>query len=174
MARLPNEVQDRLERLIESEGLELVELSIGGTAHRPVLRVTLDRGDGEVSLADCETVSRQASVLLDAWDPFPTPFTLEVSSPGLDRRLVRAIDFVRFAGAPVRVRMRPSWPAPRTFAATLVGREGESVRLHDLAGEVRELPAGQIFEIRLDPFREEPAPGGKGQRSGAQGRKRTL
>lgn len=173
MARLPDEVQGRLKRLIESEGIELVELSIGGTANRPVLRLTLDRDGGEVSLSDCETVSRQASVMLDAYDPFPTPFTLEVSSPGLDRSLIRDKDFVRFAGGPVRVRMRPSWPAPRTFAATLIGRDGELIRVHNLTGEVRELPAGQVFEIRLDPFREETVAGGKGQRPGTQGRKST-
>ena len=119
MARLSEDLMARLERLAASEGLELLAVEVGGTARRPVVRLFIDREQGGVLLAHCESVSRQASVLLDVHDPFPGTFTLEVSSPGIDRKLYNENDFTRFAGSPVRVRMKPTWPwtsAPRCRA----------------------------------------------------------
>ncbi len=151
MARLAEELQARLRRLAESEGVELLAVEVAGTPRKPVVRLVLDREPEGVSLADCETVSRQASVLLDAYDPFPGAFTLEVSSPGLERKLYGENDFTRFAGREVRVRMRPAWPAPRVFDGTLEGRADGRVRVRDRAGVVHELPEGEIFETRLHP-----------------------
>jgi ribosome maturation factor RimP len=155
MARLADEVVVKLVRLAASEGVELLAVEYGGTARRPVVRLILDRQEGGVSLADCELVSRQASVLLDAYDPFPDAFTLEVSSPGLDRKLCGDKDYTRFAGHRVRVRMRPSWPAPRVIDGALVGREGGVVRVTNDRGVTLELPESALFEIRLAPSADE-------------------
>jgi len=149
MARLADEVVEKLARLAASEGVELLAVEYGGTARRPVVRLILDREDGGVSLADCELVSRQASVLLDAYDPFPDAFTLEVSSPGLERKLHDEKDYARFAGHRVRARMRPSWPAPRVLDGALVGRDGGIVRVTDDRGVTHELPETALFEVRL-------------------------
>ncbi len=145
----------RLERLAASEGLELLAVEVGGTAHRPVVRLVIDRHQGGVALADCESVSRQASALLDAHDPFPGAFTLEVSSPGIDRKLYNQNDFVRFAGSAVRVRMKPTWPAPRVIEGLLEAREAGVVRVRDAAGVARELPEPEVFEVRLAPHLED-------------------
>ena len=145
----------RLGRLAASEGLELLAVEVGGTARRPVVRLVLDRQPGGVSLADCESVSRQASALLDTYDPFPGAFTLEVSSPGVERKLYNDNDFSRFAGRAVRVRMKPTWPAPRVVEGILEGRTDGVVRVRDKAGAVRELPDPQVFEARLAPHLEE-------------------
>ncbi len=158
MARLPEELLARLERLAASEGVELVAVEVGGTARKGVVRLVLDR-EGGVTLADCESVSRQASVLFDTFDPFPGAFTLEVSSPGIDRKLYTDRDFIRFAGRHVRVRMRPSWPAPRALEGILQGRSDGVVRLRDQAGVTLELPADEVFEARLAPQPSEPTKG---------------
>ncbi len=155
MARISEDLAGRLERLAASEGLELLAIEVGGTARRPVVRLILDRDPGGVTLADCESVSRQASALLDAYDPFPGAFTLEVSSPGVDRKLNNQNDFLRFAGRAVRVRMRPTWPAPRVLEGTLEGRADGVIRVRDRAGVTRELPEPQVFETRLAPQLEE-------------------
>ena len=155
MARLSDDLVARLERLAASEGLELLAVEVGGTARQPVVRLVLDRQQGGVSLADCESVSRQASALLDAHDPFPGAFTLEVSSPGIERKLYKERDFDRFAGRAVRVRMRPTWRAPRVIEGILEGRADGSIRVRDRAGATHELPEPEVFETRLAPHLEE-------------------
>jgi ribosome maturation factor RimP len=155
MANLPEDLLARLGRLAHSEGVELVAVEVGGTARKRVVRLVLDRDPGGVTLADCETVSRQASALLDAYDPFPGAFTLEVSSPGLDRKLHSDKDFVRFEGFKVRVRMRPGCPPPRLIEGTLQGRSDGFVRVGDPAGATHELLKGDVLDVRLAPDLEE-------------------
>ncbi|HLE61472.1 MAG TPA: ribosome maturation factor RimP [Thermoanaerobaculaceae bacterium] len=152
---MPEDLLARLGRLAQGEGVELVAVEVGGTARKPVVRLVLDREPGGVTLADCEAVSRQASVLLDAYDPFPGTFTLEVSSPGLDRKLYNDKDFARFDGRTVRVRMRPGWPAPRAIDGTLEGRSDGFVRVRDRAGVTHRLPEGEVLDARLAPALEE-------------------
>lgn len=151
MAKLPDELTARIERLAASEGLELLAIEVGGTARRPTVRLILDR-EGGVGLDDCERVSRQASVLLDAYDPFPGPFTLEVTSPGLERKLYSEKDFVRFSGEMVRVRMRPTWRGEKTILAVLRSRSGGVVTVADADGVEQALPESEVFEVRLAPF----------------------
>jgi ribosome maturation factor RimP len=147
--RLPEELLARLGRLAQSEGAELLAVEVGGTTRKPIVRLVLDRDPDGVTLADCESVSRQASVLLDAYDPFPGAFTLEVSSPGVERKLYNEKDFLRFAGREVRVRMRPGWPAPRVIDGVLEGLGGGEILVRDGTGATRRLPAGDVLEARL-------------------------
>jgi ribosome maturation factor RimP len=155
MQGISHELYDKLARLAASEGVELVAAEVTGSTRRPVVRLVLDRPEGGVSLADCERVSRQASVLLDAYDPLPGPFTLEVTSPGLDRKLYDQRDFDRFAGRAVRVRMRPSWQGNRLVTGILIGRQHGAICLQVGSNETVELPEGEVFETRLDPFPKE-------------------
>jgi ribosome maturation factor RimP len=148
---LPEDLVARLGRLAESEGAELLAVEVGGTARKPLVRLVLDREPGGVTLADCESVSRQASVLLDAYDPFPGAFTLEVTSPGLERKLYSEKDFVRFAGRAVRVRMRPGSAAPRVVEGILEGRSEGHVCVREGTGTTVRLPEAQVFETRLAP-----------------------
>ncbi len=74
---------------------------------RAVLRLFLDRPSGEVTLGDCTEMSRLLGPVLDAHDPILAPYSLEVSSPGLDRPLVRAEHFVRFQGKMAKIRLKP-------------------------------------------------------------------
>ena len=163
MAHLPEELLARLARLAESEGLELVAVETAGSARRPVLRLVLDKPAG-ISLAECELVARQASVILDTDDPFPRAYSLEVSSPGLDRKLYSEKDYVRFAGETVKVRMRPTWQGPRTLTGVLKGMIGGAVHVADEAGNEIALPPNEIFEVRLAPFAKPVAHAPKGKR----------
>ncbi len=163
MAQLPEELVAQLGRLAESEGLELLAVETSGTARRPVVRLVLDRPNG-VTLADCELVSRQASVILDSYDPFPGPFSLEVTSPGLDRKLYGERDYTRFAGEMVKVRMRPTWRGTRQLTGVLRGMAGNAVVVADTASTEQSLPLHEIFETRLAPFAEPPRPAPKGKR----------
>jgi ribosome maturation factor RimP len=152
--RLPEELLARLGRLAQGEGVELLAVEVGGTARKPLVRLILDRAPRGVTLADCESVSRQASVLLDAYDPFPGAFTLEVSSPGVERKLYNENDFTRFSGRMVRVRMRPGWPAPRVVEGVLEGRGDGEIRVRDRAGVSHRLPEGEVLDTRLAPHLE--------------------
>jgi len=163
VAHLPQEMVARLARLAESEGLELVAVEMAGTARRPVLRLVLDKAAG-VTLAECELVARQASVILDTDEPFSGRYNLEVSSPGLDRKLYGEKDSLRFAGEMVRVRVRHSWSAPRVFTGVLNGVTAGAAQVTDEAGNEHAFPLNEIFEVRLAPFAKPVARAPKGKR----------
>jgi ribosome maturation factor RimP len=171
MARLPQEVLERLEKLAAGEGLELLAVEVMGTARRPTVRLVLDR-EGGVSLGDCESVSRQASALLDTYDPFPGRWELEVTSPGVERKFYQERDWERFAGQPVRVRLRPTWTGNRLVEGVLVGKSEGVVRVRDRREVVHELPEGQVFETRLAPFAEQADAGARGRKSHKEAGKR--
>ncbi|HRU10899.1 MAG TPA: ribosome maturation factor RimP, partial [Thermoanaerobaculia bacterium] len=113
--KIDAELVAELESLAAASGCELVHCEFKGG----VLRLFIDRPDG-VTLEDCEHVSRQASALLDVADFGSSRYTLEVSSPGLDRQLYRPRDYQRFAGRRVRVTYRPE--AAEARKRTVVGR----------------------------------------------------
>jgi ribosome maturation factor RimP len=116
---LTAEIEHEIGEIAEANGCELVHAELGGG----VLRLFIDRPDepGGVGLADCETVSKQVSALLDVVDFGAGRYTLEVSSPGLDRRLYRLRDYRRFAGSLARVTFREPESGKKR---TVVGRLG--------------------------------------------------
>ena len=142
---------EMLEPMIESLGYELfdLELHLEGSG---LVRLFIDNLDFEagIGLEDCVTVSRQASALLDVEDPIPGEYNLEVSSPGLDRRLVKAKHFERFAGSRVKVKLKRLVEGRRNFKAKLVGCEDSNVLL--LEGEAEfSIPLQEIDTARLVP-----------------------
>lgn len=155
VARLTEELTARLRRLARSEGMELVAVEVGGTPRRPRLRLVLDRREGSITLHDCEMVSRQASLLLDEADPFPGPYTLEVSSPGLDRKLYGPEDYERFCGQAVRVKMRPGAGGKRVHEGFLLASQAGVIHLRTASGEEIAIPEEGVLEARLDPFLKE-------------------
>src|SRR2546422_6051348 len=104
-----SDVRDRLRGLlrggVEALGFELVEAELVGGGHQPTLRVYIDSPQG-ITVDDCADVSRQISSILDVEDPIPGSYTLEVSSPGLDRPLVEPEDFRKRVGGTVKVKLR--------------------------------------------------------------------
>lgn len=115
-----------------------------------LLRVYIDRAEG-VSVDDCSAVSYQVSGLLDVEDPIPGNYTLEVSSPGLDRPLFQAHDFERFAGQDVKIRMRFPIEGQRNFRGLLQGLQEQQVVIEEQDGKRVHLPLDQVEQARLIP-----------------------
>lgn len=146
------QVKDRVAALIEGplEGLgyELVRVQLSG-GDRPVLQIMAERSDGAaMTVEDCADISRSVSALLDAEDPIAGAYTLEVSSPGIDRPLTRPRDFERFAGFEARIETHESVAGRRRFKGRLLGLEDGVVSLAVDADTVR-LPIDAIAKARL-------------------------
>ncbi|MGH8371452.1 MAG: ribosome maturation factor RimP [Gammaproteobacteria bacterium] len=134
-----------LEPVVATLGYELVELEF----HGGLLRIYIDQPDG-VTLDDCERVSRQVSSVLDVEDPIPGAYSLEVSSPGLDRPLRKLSDFQRFAGHRVKLELTLPLDGRRRFAGILTGVDGDEV-LVDVEGTQFRLPFTQMGKAHLVP-----------------------
>jgi ribosome maturation factor RimP len=140
---------DRIRRLIEqaveSQGYELVDAEYKGVGKGAILRIYIDRPEG-ISHRDCELVTEQVGTVLDVEDLIPSSYTLEVSSPGLDRKLVKESDYTRFDGKLARIQTRIPLNQQKVFRGHLKGLHNGKVRL--------ELPQGNLMEIPLDVIQE--------------------
>ena len=116
------------ERVVTSEGLALVDVELKGSRSAQLLRIYIDKPQG-VTHADCQLVSEQMSTLLDVEDLIPGRYTLEVSSPGLDRQLVKPSEFAHFAGRRARVVLREPVGSENVFEGRLAGFDSGRVRL---------------------------------------------
>ena len=103
MSGLPDQVEQQIQRIVESEGLELVHIDYRRQGRGFLLRVDIDK-EGGVNIDDCQLVSQQVSTWLDVEDPIPGEFELQVSSPGLDRKFYKPSDYEKFIGRLVRVK----------------------------------------------------------------------
>jgi ribosome maturation factor RimP len=148
--KLDPEIVSQLRHVVHDHGLELVATETAGSGPKLVLRLIVDGPDG-VNLDQCADISREASALLDVEDPISHRYTLEVSSPGLDRKFYGAADYDRFSGQRVTMRMQPSYRDHRTVSGRLEGLdEGGVVRILADDGATLELPFAQVFETRLE------------------------
>ncbi|MSP48396.1 MAG: ribosome maturation factor RimP [Alphaproteobacteria bacterium] len=137
-----------LQPSLDAMGYEVVRILIMGK-HKPTLQIMAERKDGRaMTVEDCADISRQVSAVLDVEDPIRSSYTLEVSSPGLDRPLTRPKDFERFTGCEARLETRQPIDGRRRFTGRLLGIDGEVVKIKDEAGEVA-LPYGEIHKARL-------------------------
>lgn len=150
--RLPEDLLRELEGIAGDAGCELAHVELKGN----VLRLVLDRPDeeGGVTLKDCETVSRQASALLDVADAIPSRYVLEVSSPGLDRQLYRPRDYARFEGRLARVTFRTAEVAKKTVVGRLTEYRpedgGRVTVVEPDTGERHEMTLDDIQVARLE------------------------
>jgi len=137
------------EPLLAQLGYELVDLEyVPGRTHAQ-LRLFIDRPEG-VRIEDCEQVSREVSALLDVTDPVPTSFTLEVSSPGLDRVLRLPAHFLRFVGRRVKVELLVPRDGRRRFTGVLAAADAAGVELK-VDGDAVRVAHGEIGRARLIP-----------------------
>lgn len=114
--------------ILQSYGIELVETVCIGQGPRTIIRVFIDKPGG-VTLTDCEQAHRSLSPALDVIDPFPHAYTLEISSPGLDRPLRAARDYQRLIGQPVTVKLREPIQSQWRIVGTVVDVEDRAVTL---------------------------------------------
>lgn len=144
-----DELAKLLEPAIERLGYELADLEVRLGGKGGLVRVFIDKPEG-IDLDDCETVSRAVSALLDVEDPVPGNYNLEVSSPGLDRKLTKVEHFQRFEGETVKVQMRFPIEGRRRFRGTLVSSDDENIVV-EVDGESHSLPLKTIDTARLVP-----------------------
>lgn len=134
---------------VEALGFELVDVRLAGSGRSRVLRVYIDIPGG-VTVEDCAEVSEQLSAILDVEDPIRERYTLEVSSPGLDRPLMQPKDFRRFSGETVKLRLRQPRAGQRNFRGRLLGMTDGNVVL-DLGEETVGFGLEDIETARLVP-----------------------
>jgi ribosome maturation factor RimP len=142
-----------VEPVIEGLGYRLVRVRVSGSDGCTV-QVMAERADGTMTIEDCEICSRALSPVLDADDPVDRAYRLEVSSPGIDRPLVRQSDFVRYANNFVKVEMAVAVEGRKRFRGQLLGAEGKLARIRrdDAAsGETADimLPIEDMAEAKL-------------------------
>ena len=135
--------------VLESLGLRLVRVRISGSAGQTV-QIMAERPDGTMSVGDCERASRALSPVLDAADPVDSAYRLELSSPGIDRPLVRRSDFERYAGHVMKVELGVALAGRKRFRGILLGVAGEAARLKsEETGEETLIPIDDMTEARL-------------------------
>ncbi len=148
MAQLTDRIEELIAPTVESMGFEIVRIQLSGD-RRPRLQVMAERKDGKgMRVEDCASVSRAVSAVLDVEDPISGAYTLEVSSPGVDRPLTRPKDFERFAGLLARVELSRPLDGRRRFKGVLMGIEGDEVIL-EVDGEAVSLPFPDIAKAKL-------------------------
>jgi ribosome maturation factor RimP len=149
-------VRSIAERVAAARGLEVWDIQSRREATGHVVRVFIDRPgpaatpEESVSIEDCEQVNRELSTILDVEDPLPFSYTLEVSSPGLDRPLRTSNDYQRFAGRLAKVVVREAVDNQKAFAGRLRGLDGDAVLLEAPNGRMHRLPLRLITRGRLD------------------------
>jgi ribosome maturation factor RimP len=137
------------ERAALERGLELVHVELAGGARSPVVRVFIDKPGG-VTHEDCSQVSEHVGTVLDVEDFIPGTYTLEVSSPGLERGLYRPEDYERFAGRLAKLKTRGAINGQRNFRGRIVALDGEDVLFDDkTTGRVR-VPFSEIAKANLE------------------------
>jgi len=155
---MSDDITSRVEGHLEQMGYELVDLERAGSSARPILRLRIDRPDSEpgrgVSLEDCVRVSRNLEALLEENADVPARYVLEVSSPGVERPLVRRRDFERFRGQEIAVHGKSALRGnAKKIEGVLLGLEGEKeeerILLRAPDGEEFAVPRSQAKRIHL-------------------------
>jgi ribosome maturation factor RimP len=143
------EIQKLLAPILEAMGLSLWDLDLQKQGPAWLLRIYIDRETG-VTLNDCEAVSRDLSAILDVEDSIPHAFTLEVSSPGLDRTLSKPEHFVRFVGSMVRIKTYQPVNGEKVFRGALLGMSEGVVKVELAEEKALEIPLVNIAKASLE------------------------
>lgn len=146
-------LRNLLETPVEALGYELLHVEFAGQGGG-ILRLYID-APGGIEVDDCETVSRQVSAILDVEDPVKNAYTLEVSSPGMDRPLVKPAHFQRFVGERVRVVMHTHVLGRRRFTGELVAADDAAAEV-EVDGEQYRLPYDEMETARIEPVFDAP------------------
>jgi ribosome maturation factor RimP len=146
---IASKIEEIARRVAEPDGMEVVEVEVkGGGAHRFV-RISIDKPEG-VTHGDCELVSQQVGTILDVEDVVPGGrYTLEVSSPGVERKLLRPADYQRFQGKKVKITLRDPLEGRRNWDGMLAGFENGEVTLETQPGTAIRFPFDQVQKANL-------------------------
>ena len=162
MTQLRTDIETLLRPAVDALGLELLGVEFSAGPASALLRLYIDVQEGEtrfINVEDCEAVSREVSALLDVHDPIEANYTLEVSSPGLDRPLFTPAHFARFVGEEVKVTLDLPQDGRRRFQGRILGVEGDTIALEQ-DGKRVEFAHPNVQKARLVPdFTPPPKPG---------------
>jgi ribosome maturation factor RimP len=143
-----NGIAQIIEPSLAAMGYRLVRVVVTG-GRRATLQVMAERiDDAPITVDDCALISRSVSALLDVADPIADAYTLEISSPGIDRPLVQPEDYNRFSGFEARIELAQPFEGRKRFRGRLLGSADGEVRLATEAGEAR-LPLANVTRARL-------------------------
>ena len=148
MGTIQEKIAQIAERVASSEGIELVEVECKGNTGSRIVRVFIDKPGG-VGHTDCELISRQVGTILDVEEVVPGRYTLEVSSPGLDRKLLKLSDYERFSGKKARLKLHRPVNGRRQFTGRLCGCERGDVALELDGKDVVRFPFTSVESARL-------------------------
>ncbi len=151
-AALVERIKEVVEPMLRSFGVELVEVEYAGSGRSGLLRVFIDKLDKKegVTLDDCERVSRSLGPVLEIEDLIPHRYTLEVSSPGLDRPLKKKEDFQRSLGKMVRLKTAIPREGQKVFVGRMADFQGDEVILQGEKGKEYRIPFVEITQARLE------------------------
>lgn len=144
---ISSRIEEVAQRVALSEGIEVVEVEVKGGGQSRFVRISIDKPEG-VSHADCELISQQVGAILDVEDVVPGHYTLEVSSPGLERKLLRPRDYQRFQGKKAKVTLRAPVENQRHWEGVLAGFADGVISL-DAAGREIRFPFEQVEKANL-------------------------
>jgi ribosome maturation factor RimP len=142
-------VQELAERVAIDHGLELVHAEVAGPDNKPIVRVFIDKPQG-VTHDDCCDVSTHLGTILDVEDFIHASYTLEVSSPGLERGLYKRADYERFSGSDAKLKTRQAINGQRNFRGRLLGVEGDEVIFDDRTNGRVQIPLNLITKANLE------------------------
>ncbi|HYJ58347.1 MAG TPA: ribosome maturation factor RimP [Methyloceanibacter sp.] len=141
------QIADLAEPVLEELGFRLIRVKVSGRDGGTV-QVMAERPSGEMTVEDCATISRRLSPVLDAYDPIPGRYRLEVSSPGIDRPLVRPSDFALWAGHEAKLELKELVDGRKRFRGVIEGVEQDEVRLRmELDGKAEPITIGLPFSL---------------------------
>ena len=143
-------LNDLIKPAIEKMGYELTDIEVKTQGREQLISIFIDNLTG-INIEDCEIVSRQISLLLDVENPISGKYTLEVSSPGLDRKLTKFNHFKRFIGNELRVKLLRSMDGRRNFRGKLLAANKESIKVQ-VDDQLYKLPIDMIEIARLVPL----------------------
>jgi ribosome maturation factor RimP len=143
-----SKIEEIVQRVAASDGIEVVQVEFKGGGGNQLLRISIDKPQG-VTHADCETISHQVGTILDVEDVVPGHYTLEVSSPGVERKLLKPNDYIRFQGKKAKIVLREPVENQRHWEGTLAGLENDTVLLEAGANRVLRFPLNQVERANL-------------------------
>ena len=146
---IAQKVQEIAERVAIDHGLELVHAEVAGPENKPIVRVFIDKPQG-VTHDDCSQVSLHLGTILDVEDFIHASYTLEVSSPGLERGLYKRADYERFAGSEAKMKTRLPINGQRNFKGRLLGVDGNEVLFDDRTNGKVKIPLEIIKQANLE------------------------
>lgn len=145
-----NKLQHMVESVVTALGYELVGVEYLPRGGAALVRIFIDVAGRGITVDDCEKVSHQVSGAFEVEDPIAGPYTLEVSSPGLDRPLFSAAHFASYIGRDARVRLHAPLEGRRNFRGTIISVEGDEVRM-SVDGVEFSLPVSSVEKANLVP-----------------------